>query len=128
MALLPISFSAWLKTTRERRGLSMNALAQKVNLSHAHISNIEAGKAEAHKDTVIKIAEALEVDPREALLAFIGEDVPMTPDPDGVYRLGDGLEVEILLDGSPVRGKLDKRALRTIAAVLNDPDSDESQK
>jgi transcriptional regulator with XRE-family HTH domain len=65
-------FGKWLRAARERRGLTMRALAESLGLSHAHISKLEAGIANPSRVTVQQIAKALSDDPRnhnEALLA-----------------------------------------------------------
>lgn len=83
---MPVTFGQWLKMRREMRGLSMNALGQKVGITHSHISNIESGKSEPHKDTVVAIAEALDVDPQEALRAFIGDPEIIRDDSPEITR------------------------------------------
>lgn len=55
-------FGAWLKTERERRGLTALALAEKSGYSHVTIHNIEHGKKGVKRDTVEAIANALASD------------------------------------------------------------------
>lgn len=118
-AWMPVTFGQWLKTRREMRGLSMNALGQKVGITHSHISNIESGKSEPHKDTVVAIAEALEVDPQEALRAFIG-DPEITRE-----RINDPDEVT-LVEGYRRLGDKEKRAIKSLIEQLDDDEQEYS--
>jgi transcriptional regulator with XRE-family HTH domain len=54
-----------LRTLRERRFLSHRDLAKRAGVSPTTILNLEAGRVEAQRSTVRKLAEALEVDPTE---------------------------------------------------------------
>ena len=54
-----------LRTLRERRFLSHRDLAKKAGVSPTTVLNLEAGKVEAQRRTVRKLAQALEVDPAE---------------------------------------------------------------
>jgi transcriptional regulator with XRE-family HTH domain len=57
---------AKLKSLRERRFLSREELAEKVNSHRDHIGRLERGEVENPRMTTIrKIAQALEVDPAE---------------------------------------------------------------
>lgn len=51
-----------LREKRETRGLSMNVLAQRSGLSQASISLIERNLRIPNLDTLLRIAEVLEVD------------------------------------------------------------------
>ena len=54
-----------LRTLRERRFLSHRELAKRADVSPTTVLNLEAGRVEAQRRTVRKLAEALEVDPAE---------------------------------------------------------------
>jgi transcriptional regulator with XRE-family HTH domain len=54
-----------LKALRERRFLSHRDLARKANVSPTTVLNLEAGRVEAQRRTIRKLADALEVDPAE---------------------------------------------------------------
>jgi transcriptional regulator with XRE-family HTH domain len=54
-----------LRTLRERRFLSHRDLAKRADVSPTTVLNLEAGRVEAQRRTVRKLAEALEVDPAE---------------------------------------------------------------
>jgi len=54
-----------LTTLRERRFLSHRDLAKRAGVSPTTVLNLEAGRVEAQRRTVRKLAEALGVDPAE---------------------------------------------------------------
>jgi transcriptional regulator with XRE-family HTH domain len=56
-----------LREMREARFLSHRELAALSSVSPTTVLNLEAGKAEAQRRTVRKLAKALDVDPRELL-------------------------------------------------------------
>lgn len=51
-----------LREEREKRGLSMNVVAQRSGLSHSIVSLVERDLRNPTLDTLLRIAEALEVD------------------------------------------------------------------
>lgn len=56
-----------LREEREKRGLSMNVLAQKAGLSQSIVSLIERDLRNPTLDTLLRIAEVLEIDLGEIL-------------------------------------------------------------
>jgi transcriptional regulator with XRE-family HTH domain len=54
-----------LRQLREARFLSHRDLAKKAHVSPTTVLNLEAGRVEAQRRTVRKLAEALEVEPAE---------------------------------------------------------------
>jgi len=54
-----------LRTLREARFLSHRDLAKRADVSPTTVLNLEAGRVEAQRRTVRKLAEALGVDPAE---------------------------------------------------------------
>jgi transcriptional regulator with XRE-family HTH domain len=54
-----------LRTLRERRFLSHRDLAKRADVSPTTVLNLEAGRVEAQRRTVRKLAKALGVDPAE---------------------------------------------------------------
>lgn len=65
-----------LKSLRNQRSLSQIELAEKANISIPFLSNIERCNKWPHPDTLVKLAEALEVEVHLLLL----EDPPPIPD------------------------------------------------
>lgn len=56
-----------LKKLRNKQGISIRELAERVDMGYTNVSNIETGKVNPKYTTLVKLAEALEVDPRELL-------------------------------------------------------------
>jgi len=56
-----------LREEREKHGLSMNVVAQRAGLSHSIVSLIERDLRNPTLDTMLRIAEAIEVDLGEIL-------------------------------------------------------------
>jgi transcriptional regulator with XRE-family HTH domain len=56
-----------LREEREKRGLSMNVVAQRSGLSHSIISLIERDLRNPTLDTLLRIADAIEIDLGELL-------------------------------------------------------------
>ena len=56
------SVARLLREIREKRGLSMNAVAMRAKLSHTMISRVERELRRPTLDTLLRIAEALEID------------------------------------------------------------------
>jgi transcriptional regulator with XRE-family HTH domain len=54
-----------LRTLREMRFLSHRDLAKRADISPTTVLNLEAGRVEAQRRTVRKLAQALGVDPAE---------------------------------------------------------------
>jgi len=57
-----------LREEREKRGLSMNAVAQRSGLSQSIVSLIERDLRNPTLDTLLRIAEAIEIDLGEILV------------------------------------------------------------
>ena len=62
------AFGDKIKLFRNQRGWKQEFLADKANLSQSEISKIEAGKVKGEKETILKLADALEVSPE--ILSF----------------------------------------------------------
>jgi transcriptional regulator with XRE-family HTH domain len=56
-----------IRSFRKRNGISQERLAEKAELHHNYIGEIERGEKAATIDTLIKIAKALGIRPRELL-------------------------------------------------------------
>jgi transcriptional regulator with XRE-family HTH domain len=56
-----------LREEREKRGLSMNVVAQRSGLSHSIISLIERDMRNPTLETLLRIAEAIEIDLGEVI-------------------------------------------------------------
>jgi transcriptional regulator with XRE-family HTH domain len=57
-----------LREEREKRGLSMNLVAQRSGLSHSIISLIERDLRNPTLDTLLRITEAIEIDLGEIII------------------------------------------------------------
>lgn len=57
-----------LREEREKRGLSMNVVAQRSGLSHSIVSLIERDLRNPTLDTLLRIADAIEIDLGEILI------------------------------------------------------------
>ena len=66
-AVMPNIDGEKLKELRDARFLSHRELAKIAGVSPTTVLTLEAGKTEAQRRTVRKLAEALDVDPRELL-------------------------------------------------------------
>ncbi len=64
-AVMPQIDGEKLRALREDKFLSHRELAKRASVSPTTVLNLEAGKAEAQRRTVRKLAHALEVDPAE---------------------------------------------------------------
>ncbi len=64
-AVMPRMDGEKLRAIRERKFLSHRDLAKRANVSPTTVLNLEAGKVEAQRRTVRKLAEALEVAPAD---------------------------------------------------------------
>lgn len=61
------SFGAVLKEVREIRGITQEDLALLVGMSRAHVSDLERGVHEIGLELLIKLSEALKIDPSKLL-------------------------------------------------------------
>ncbi len=57
----------FLREEREKRGLSMNVVAQRSGLSHSIVSLVELDLRNPTLDTLLRIAEAIEIDLGEVI-------------------------------------------------------------
>ena len=73
----PSAFADWLKKTRNDRGYTINSLADRADISPAHISKLESGRANASRDMVTRLAKCL-----------LAEDIS---DASAVYTVNQGL-------------------------------------
>jgi transcriptional regulator with XRE-family HTH domain len=71
---LPAVFSRNLKAAREMRNMSQRALADKLHMSFVSVNRWENGIMSPTLETVVKIAEALDI-PSEALLTEVGNEI-----------------------------------------------------
>jgi transcriptional regulator with XRE-family HTH domain len=63
--VMPRTDGEKLRTLREARFLSHRDLAKRAGVSPTTVLNLEAGRVEAQRRTLRKLARALEVDPAE---------------------------------------------------------------
>ncbi len=59
--------AALLKAERERRSLSLSAVAERAGLSYQMIAFVERGERTPTIDSFVRIADALEIDPAEIM-------------------------------------------------------------
>ncbi len=60
-----IAFGNNLRLLRKRRGLTMSELANLCDIEYRQISDIELGKISTSLSTIVLLAEALEISPKE---------------------------------------------------------------
>ncbi|MGI2000709.1 transcriptional regulator [Shewanella sp. 11B5] len=65
--LILVSFGAYFKSLRVSKGLSQEQLALKADLDRTYISGIERGKRNVSLINIVKLAEALELSPKQLL-------------------------------------------------------------
>ena len=65
--LIKISFGARLRAYRKKEGLSQDKLALNCNLDRTYIGAVERGERNISIVNIYKIADALEISPRELL-------------------------------------------------------------
>lgn len=62
-----------LRQIRLEQALSQRDLSRMTGVAHDSISQLETGKREAQPKTIRKLAEALEVEPKELMESIEGE-------------------------------------------------------
>jgi len=62
-----ITFGIYVRQLREKRNLSQQGLADDCNLSSRQIGRIERGEMNASLRTIIRIANALDIEPKDLL-------------------------------------------------------------
>lgn len=65
--LFIINFGVHLRQLREKRNMSQQDLANDCNISKRQIGRIERGEINTTLRTIVNIANALEIDPKELL-------------------------------------------------------------
>lgn len=65
---LNLIYTENIKTLRNKKGLSQAELADKINISEKYLSVLENGKKWGSFETLVAIANALDVEPYELLL------------------------------------------------------------
>ena len=71
-----------LRSLRTTRGISLDELAERTNLSASTISRVETGKRTISLDVLLPLAGALQVDLDELLDTRSDDDVVIRPTPD----------------------------------------------
>lgn len=62
-----ITFGIYVRQLREKRNLSQQGLADDCNLSNRQIGRIERGEMNTSLRTIIRIANALDIEPKDLL-------------------------------------------------------------
>ena len=94
-------YSSNIKRFRLRKGLKQDILAEKVDLSEKYISDLETGRRAGSFETLVSLANALEVEPYELLLppqTSISYDTKRTKDLMNRLRKNLGDVVDTLED------------------------------
>jgi transcriptional regulator with XRE-family HTH domain len=71
----PVRLEDVLRTAREANGLSIRRLAERAGLHHAGLARIELGEQRPTPDTLLSLAQALELDESD-LFALAGYRLP----------------------------------------------------
>src|ERR1700753_3349680 len=66
---MPTEFGQWLRRARTHNGLSLMDLQDRTGINYTHISRMENGRSRPSRETVIRLAEAMDSSADEALLA-----------------------------------------------------------
>lgn len=59
MSTIAVRFGRRVRTERQRRGLSVSALAAKAGVAHRIVYGLESGTRGCHLDSAVRIADAL---------------------------------------------------------------------
>jgi transcriptional regulator with XRE-family HTH domain len=68
-----------LREEREKRGLSMNLVAERAGLSQQMVSYVERGMRNPTLETLLRIATAIEIDLSETIRRAIAEGPKVVP-------------------------------------------------
>ena len=82
------AFGLAVRVSREGRGWSQEALAERAELNRSYLGEVERGRATPSLVTIFKLARALDLSP-SSLLARCepsGDDVPSAPTVDAFRR------------------------------------------
>lgn len=90
------NFGRWMRETREAKRLSQEGLARRIGIDRQQVYRLEGGLSGTRRETVLKIAEALEQSPAEAL-NMAGFAIPRTPG-----RISNGRELLEVLEASGI--------------------------
>lgn len=120
MTVETVRFADLLRGFREQAGLSQSRLARIAGLDHTYLSRLENGQRIPTRRVVLKLAEALGVDPvkRDQLLVAAG----LAPVSALTLAVGDELleqAARLLMDASvPAEVRMDLRVAIRIAVSL----------
>lgn len=121
-------FGLYLRTLREKRGLTINQLSTESGISNAQISRIENGLRNSPKPNTIKrLAKVLNVDYQEMLYkAGYIEDIGIhyeTPEWATAKDIRDFKKMleddaPIMFDGVPIEGQAKQRVLDVLTGLF----------
>jgi len=83
-----------VRKTRQRKSMSQLELAQKAEISQSFLASLESGKKQPSVLTIIKIANALEINPGE-LFPIIISNKEQTKEDWSEYTLENGTVIKI---------------------------------
>jgi len=69
------SFGTLIKRVRKARSLLLREVAAKLNVDPSFLSRIEGGTKQASREHVIQLAEILEADVNELLVAYLSDRI-----------------------------------------------------
>jgi transcriptional regulator with XRE-family HTH domain len=94
----PSTLAEYLRTAREKAGISQRQLASRVGIHNSYLARLESGEtANPAAELLQRIAEVLEIDSTD-LFAFIG-----VKPPEGLPELAPYLRAKYQLDDAAVR-------------------------
>lgn len=94
----PSTLAEYLRTERQRAGISQRQLASRVGIHNSYLARLENGEtANPAADLVQRIADVLEISSTD-LLAFIG-----VKPPEGLPDLAPYLRAKYHMDASAIR-------------------------
>lgn len=94
----PSSLAEYLRTERERAGISQRQLASRVGIHHSYMARLESGEtANPAAELLQQIADVLEISSAD-LLGFIG-----VKPPEGLPELAPYLRAKYHMDEAAIR-------------------------
>jgi transcriptional regulator with XRE-family HTH domain len=81
------AFGELLLATRREAGITQEELAHLSGLDRTTVSQLELGKASPRLETLIRLAGALDVDPRDLVPPIRWAPPSDSPRPEGAFRM-----------------------------------------
>jgi len=117
-----IHFGKWLKDARAQKGWTQQSLADKAEISKAQVSRLESGEQGTKLTIVVRLAEALDQDPRRAVAEMM-RDTPNADDlGEELPHIAPGRPFIVDLGGEKTVGILSERELRAMTNLMQHPE------